>query len=415
MRVSRILNPLRPQAMLVVIVISLVSLVLLFSRYSAVNNENSVTDVVPQRSTPGPAGNSLTKDTIEAVITDAVVSRLSGLEREMGRLQTKIDGVSSTLKSIKSSTDELSVLQRRATQQLPSGETKPGENIATKLPPLEYDSQLQGLVTNQLEPGQPGRCHFHSQVKYQQDRTIFMLLGGHIDTSSCKKQDVKAQSSWRSEAELCDCVAPPSDAFHLHFLEIGANDGQYLSNTLFFEAQMGWTGVCVEASPAAFKFLDENRPNCHNVHAVIGEEVDGSAVEFFTFTAAHSNSWETGLSCMKGFSQCETADTAEEFARKRNLQVHSEMVPGTTLSKVFQKAGLSLFGLWSIDVEGAEDIVIPTIDMRAARAKYVIYEGSPDEHPVSHQTLVTHGYERFYPPKASRLDTFYRPVQPGVA
>ena len=35
------------------------------------------------------------------------------------------------------------------------------------------------------------------------------------------------------------------------FLDIGAYDGETLSNTLFFEKTMGWTGLCVEPLPSA--------------------------------------------------------------------------------------------------------------------------------------------------------------------
>ena len=44
------------------------------------------------------------------------------------------------------------------------------------------------------------------------------------------------------------------------FLEIGADDGIDKSNTKFFE-DLGWVGMCIEASPKRFKLLKNNR-NC---------------------------------------------------------------------------------------------------------------------------------------------------------
>ena len=38
------------------------------------------------------------------------------------------------------------------------------------------------------------------------------------------------------------------------FLEIGADDGIDKSNTKFFE-DLGWVGMCIEASPKRFKLL----------------------------------------------------------------------------------------------------------------------------------------------------------------
>ncbi|KAF4525313.1 hypothetical protein B566_EDAN014922 [Ephemera danica] len=35
----------------------------------------------------------------------------------------------------------------------------------------------------------------------------------------------------------------------LFFVECGANDGEFASNTLFFERQWGWTGLLIEPDP----------------------------------------------------------------------------------------------------------------------------------------------------------------------
>ena len=39
------------------------------------------------------------------------------------------------------------------------------------------------------------------------------------------------------------------------FIEAGAWDGEYLSNTLFFERNRNWTGILVEANRLAFKTM----------------------------------------------------------------------------------------------------------------------------------------------------------------
>ena len=76
---------------------------------------------------------------------------------------------------------------------------------------------------------------------------MFKHLGGTIDDASCHQVShvewCKVVESEYAEIEKCDCVAPAADKFNLHHLEIGAADGVYLSNTLFFEAQMGYDNV----------------------------------------------------------------------------------------------------------------------------------------------------------------------------
>ena len=44
-----------------------------------------------------------------------------------------------------------------------------------------------------------------------------------------------------------------------YFIEIGANDGLLYSNSVFFERDRNWTGVCVEPNPIQFNKLVTNR------------------------------------------------------------------------------------------------------------------------------------------------------------
>ena len=45
------------------------------------------------------------------------------------------------------------------------------------------------------------------------------------------------------------------------------------------------------------------------------------------------------------------------------------------LSSIFAEHNLRRFGWIMIDVEGAEDIVLPTIDLSAVEADFISYEG----------------------------------------
>jgi FkbM family methyltransferase len=60
------------------------------------------------------------------------------------------------------------------------------------------------------------------------------------------------------------------------FVELGASDGVFLSNTLFFEKQ-GWNGICIEPNNTFFDKLKHNR-KCHVsnelIYSVKGIEVD---------------------------------------------------------------------------------------------------------------------------------------------
>ena len=44
------------------------------------------------------------------------------------------------------------------------------------------------------------------------------------------------------------------------FIDIGAHNGIYFSNTYFFEKNLSWRGICIEPNPNRFKELLNNRP-----------------------------------------------------------------------------------------------------------------------------------------------------------
>jgi len=45
------------------------------------------------------------------------------------------------------------------------------------------------------------------------------------------------------------------------FIELGANDGLFQSNTVFFEKELGWRGILIEPSLKGYEKCKINRPN----------------------------------------------------------------------------------------------------------------------------------------------------------
>jgi FkbM family methyltransferase len=62
------------------------------------------------------------------------------------------------------------------------------------------------------------------------------------------------------------------------FIELGALDGIIISNTYFFEKELGWTGVLIEPIPESYENLKKNR-NCHVSNALISD-VSGIEKQF---------------------------------------------------------------------------------------------------------------------------------------
>jgi len=148
---------------------------------------------------------------------------------------------------------------------------------------------------------------------------------------------------------------------------------------------MEWAGICVEASPAFFKKLKMNRPSCSNWNNLIGDN-EGEEGKFFTFL---KESWEGGLSCMEGTSCGKDQQAAEKYAAKHSASLQVENVRFLKLSTIFRHVGMSNIGWISVDVEGAEDFVIPTIDFAVTRSDFFSYE---NDHKLSRDILESHGY-----------------------
>jgi len=122
------------------------------------------------------------------------------------------------------------------------------------------------------------------------------------------------------------------------FIEIGANDGFTLSNTVYLEEQFGWQGLLVEANPEYLESL-KHRQSKSVIAAVVDQ--DG----YYEFCNA-------GL---YGGVQSLLDKTHENMTHKAS----SLTVWGTTLERILKENGApEVIDFISIDVEGAEVLIV---------------------------------------------------------
>jgi FkbM family methyltransferase len=236
------------------------------------------------------------------------------------------------------------------------------------------EEQIQSATGGRLTPGAKGVCLFHGQEPHYQDRGIFTRMGGQVDDACCLNLPLVGVSPYLSVSQVCPCTAPADPlAFDRSFLEIGALDGQFLSNLLFFESQMGWRGLCVEGSPQSYPYLVKNRPHCSTVNGVIGNE--GGNKTFLTFSPKGVDSWERSMSCMLGSSVCSDMESAQAYAAQTGTTVVAHTVPMLRLADLFAERKFKKMGWIMVDVEGAELYVLQTVDFTQVCARFVSYEG----------------------------------------
>ncbi len=151
-----------------------------------------------------------------------------------------------------------------------------------------------------------------------------------------------------------------------YFLDIGAFDGVFLSNTFWLERNLGWKGVCIEADPATFHSLNQNR-RCLCIHACVGSE--GKQVNFASGRGPYSGKLSSSL---------DELDSAQSTLHTLSL---SSILAKTQAPRIIDYL--------SLDVEGMEDEVMSTFPFEQYRIRCATIE-RPSEH--LRRTMQSYGY-----------------------
>jgi FkbM family methyltransferase len=168
------------------------------------------------------------------------------------------------------------------------------------------------------------------------------------------------------------------------FLDIGADDGVDRNNTLVFEAA-GWSGICVEPSPARFPALAKNR-RCECLNVAISSTP--GQIEFLDITG-----WGKGLSGIvrnydpRHLERIERETTGNPLTSSRMAVT----VPAVTLRGLLQARGLTHVDFCSIDVEGSELDVLESIDFSVVTFGVIAVEDNYGN-PEIRRALEGHGY-----------------------
>lgn len=119
------------------------------------------------------------------------------------------------------------------------------------------------------------------------------------------------------------------------FLDVGAHDGMYLSNTFLLENRYGWNGILIEGNPETFEVLKSNRSSiCANACV-------SSRQEKVRFQSSSTFGGIIALDC----------DNKEESHSNAIFELET-----VTLESVLLKAAApAIIDYLSIDIEGAED------------------------------------------------------------
>jgi FkbM family methyltransferase len=151
------------------------------------------------------------------------------------------------------------------------------------------------------------------------------------------------------------------------FLDIGANDGIFTSNTAKLEFKYGWTGVCIEANPDLISNLKKNRPNSQIVHSAVWDT--DSLVEF---EIPINNIKQTRGDLLSRISNL----SRNEKGYKKDTLIKKVQVPARTVTSILNETiGLPcVIDYMSLDIEGAEIEALKGIDFSKIKIKFMTIE-----------------------------------------
>ena len=162
-----------------------------------------------------------------------------------------------------------------------------------------------------------------------------------------------------------------------YFIEVGAYDGIYLSNTYMLEKQFNWNGICIEPLPTIFALLQQNR-SCSCVNAAVYSEA-GLELEFV----------EGGI--LSGITQC--IDRHIDIINNDKIHIQTK-----TLTNIMDERQMpSYIEYLSIDTEGSELEVLRGIDWSRYSFGYIGIEHNYIEprRAEMRQLLEKQGYTHF--------------------
>lgn len=187
----------------------------------------------------------------------------------------------------------------------------------------------------------------------------------HINNANPLSNSKPLLGQYGQLGQVADLFKGKQDGF---FLECGALDGEYLSNTLLFELQMGWSGLLIEANPEAYAQLRQKQRKAHSINVALSKQQFATRVQFevMRWNAISGTIEEDGLSARQRDG---TRSPFKDAERSRVVTV--EAFP---LYAILSALGNPTVDYFSLDVEGLEEGVLETMPWEKVEIEVVQVE-----------------------------------------
>jgi len=165
------------------------------------------------------------------------------------------------------------------------------------------------------------------------------------------------------------------------FIEAGAWDGEQLSNTIYLETMLGWTGLLVEPNKGAFNILTSKHRNAHCINSCLSTKRHSQQVEFDTADVFGS-----------------IVDGSARIGQVPKL-FHKEIAREVVITQCFPlysillAIGQTRVDFFSLDIEGAEMDVLKTIPFDKIDIEIFLIETNKSNVTAMNSLLSSHGYK----------------------
>ncbi|MBY0109993.1 MAG: FkbM family methyltransferase [Candidatus Babeliaceae bacterium] len=168
------------------------------------------------------------------------------------------------------------------------------------------------------------------------------------------------------------------------FVDIGAHDGISISNTYFFEKQLGWTGICIEPIPEVYERLCQNR-TCITVCGAIST-FNGKS-DFLKV----SGYAEMLSGLVKNYDSRHLSRIDWECNHYKGSKKVIE-VECYKLNDLLEKYGLYTIDYLTLDIEGGELDVLKSIDFDVFNIHVIDVENNYNDSKIK-KFLLSKGYK----------------------
>jgi len=167
------------------------------------------------------------------------------------------------------------------------------------------------------------------------------------------------------------------------FIDVGAHNGEALSNSCFFGRERNWTGVCFEPNPFVFDQLIRNRKcKCEN----IGVSNIDSILKFWKIKG-----YCEMLSGFVDFYDPEHVKRIERELKEYGGSKEEIQVKVVNFNEYLSQNGIFNIDYCSIDTEGGEMEILKTIDFDNIKIRVLTIENNYDD-PALKKFMSDRGY-----------------------